>query len=195
MYNVSMKDIFIIHDFINQEDIDKIIKFTNDNIEHFEEMVEKPRWTYKFGKDMAFDESYKDLDKLGEIKDMVVNTYWPKVLQLIKDKCQDNSKLYMASFWLAKQSNGSYIELHDDTDGQRNVHFKWSGSLYLNTMEKGGTLEFPKIPYSYSPIAGDFVLFPTQAEATATHEVIEVYEDRYTCMFWITEDINFALNA
>ena len=190
-----MKDIFIIHDSINQEDIDKIIKFTNDNIEHFEEMVEKPRWTYKFGKDMAFDESYKDLDKLGEIKDMVVNTYWPKVLQLIKDKCQDNSKLYMASFWLAKQSNGSYIELHDDTDGQRNVHFKWSGSLYLNTMEKGGTLEFPNIPYSYSPIAGDLVLFPTQAEATATHEVIKVYEDRYTCMFWITEDINFALNA
>jgi hypothetical protein len=191
-----MKDILITHDFINQEDIDKIIKFTNDNIGHFEEMVEKPRWTYKFGNDIAFGErSYIDLDKLCELKDMVVNTYWPKVLQLIKDKFQDDSKLYIASFWLAKQSNGSYIELHDDTDDQRNLHFKWSGSLYLNTMKKGGTLEFPKIPYSYSPIAGDLVLFPTQAKSTAIHEVIEVYEDRYTCMFWITEDINFALDA
>jgi 2OG-Fe(II) oxygenase superfamily len=177
----------VIPNFLNQEQMDMLISYINNNLDKAYSTKEQTRWALMLGRDNYQDASNTDLDRLGEIKDWVINQYWPMLINACKETFNDNQELYVASFWLAKQIKGGFIDLHSDNDGGRNMHFKWSAVVYLNTVESDGVLEFPNISYSYSPVAGDLVLFPSQGDESK-HEVKVISSERYTTPVWITAD-------
>jgi predicted 2-oxoglutarate/Fe(II)-dependent dioxygenase YbiX len=103
------------------------------------------------------------------------------------DLCQSNYQL---------MTKGSRNPLHADNftlkgksrqkDGSPEES-EWSGLLYLSTHGEefhGGTLFFPEFEYSYTPKAGDLVIFKGDVEHR--HEVLEVTsgERRNITFFW-----------
>jgi hypothetical protein len=188
-----MNDIKIIPNFLNDEQIDMLTSYIDQTLDIAYSNEEKNRWALMFGRDNYQGSSNTELDRLGPIKDWVLDQYWPMLINACKTAFNDDEQLYIASFWLAKQTNGSSIELHSDSDGGHNKHFKWSAVLYLNTVSSDGILEFPNIPYSYSPIKGDLVIFPSQ-DSKYKHLVKVISSDRYTTPIWITSDPAYGMN-
>ena len=100
-------------------------------------------------------------------------------------------KLFTSIFWLAKQYPGSKIDLHEDTDGGIDPHLVVSSLVYLNSQKTGGELRFPKFEYSYTPRAGDLVMFETVS--TGMHGVDVISEERYSLPVWMTKTEDFKL--
>jgi len=193
-YTEHMHMIKVIPNFIDEELIDPIIKYIDENQEKLTKSKTQKRFQLKLGRDLWHDDSYTDLSLLGPLEDWIVKTYWPKVIDTIKALYNEDSDLYVASFWLAKQISGAVVSLHEDTDSGYNTHFKWSGILYLNEVPSGGVLEFPNLDYKHLPKRGDLLLFPSFYGGEYAHEVKEIYNDRYSMPIWITEDKSFDLS-
>jgi hypothetical protein len=86
---------------------------------------------------------------------------------------------------IAGYENGQHIGPHCDDQipwewntrpqNQVSMHNSTSTNLYLNTCGKdyeGGEMNFPSIPYKYSPKAGDVVIYPSNY--IGRHEVLPV---------------------
>jgi hypothetical protein len=184
-----------IRDFISDEDTTQFVDWINNNIDKFNDYkIQKnpDRLALRFGRDQVFwDTTHHSLELIEDILPLA-RKYFDKVCAAMKEIYNDPNDLYVASFWLAKQKSGSFIGPHYDAGDNVNPQFKHSGLIYLNSMTDGGELFFPKLKYYFKPTANDFVTFPSKGE-DMIHEVQKITEDRYSILFWVTDNPYFAL--
>ena len=139
-----------------------------------------------FGKDSFHKDSEVSLDAISEIEPLLRTDIFPRLTTKVMELTHNRKEVMVNNFFLAKQYPGARIDSHVDTDGGQNMQFKFSGIIYLNTMSSGGELYFPDLNYTYKPVAGDLVTFPSKP-LEFVHEVAEIQEERYTIPIWLTE--------
>lgn len=186
---ISIEQIKIIKNFVSKEEIDFYINYINKNLHLFikDETFGESRYTLFFGKDNAHgDKLNLNFDKVKDIEDRLRNDLFPRVEQKIKEIYKNKKDFMVSSFFMAKQSSGGQVPEHIDTDAGLNLHYKYGGAIYLNTMSECGKLEFPDLDYEYSPEAGDFVIFPSRP-SQYKHKVAKICQDRYSLPIWVTE--------
>ena len=181
-----MDKIKIIKNVITPEDANLIIDYINTDLESFGKSPGNKRFTKMFG----FDATHQHMSKvvvegLGDISDLVKG-YTQKAIKEIENVFDDRDVL-LSSLWFAKQISGGDIRGHSDIDNGLNDHFLYSGVLYLNTVEDGGVLEFPKLGISIKPVFGDLIVFVSRGDEMF-HEVKRIGEDRYTLPMWFTKN-------
>jgi hypothetical protein len=187
--DMGIEEIKIIENFLSQDEIDMLISYINKKIDIFitDDAHGETRHTIMFGKDSYYGErSEVTLDKIKEIEPILRNDIFPRVELAIKKAYDSKKDLMVCSFFLAKQSKGAVVPEHVDTDGGLNMHFKYGGVIYLNSMQIGGKLKFTGLNYEYTPKPGDLVVFPSKPYQYR-HTVEEINEDRYSLPIWVTE--------
>lgn len=185
------QEILILNNFATQEDCNSVINFIDSNIDIFNTGPKKLLFTLPFGKDKYHEDSKTNLDSLEAIHKLVLK-YFQLVIDQTKLMYKDESDLFVNSFWLAKQKAGGRIEMHGDNDAGKNKQFKYSCAIYLKTVTLDGNLFFPKLDYFYQPVAGDLVMWPSQ-DPIYDHVVGKISEDRYSMLFWLTDEPEFDL--
>jgi 2OG-Fe(II) oxygenase superfamily len=150
------------------------------------------RIALQFGLDYCEENSSDvSLSPLGE-KEHAARQLFSRIVKQTGSVFADSSELHVCAFWLAKQYPGAQIGFHEDTDNGANPHMEYSAVIYLNTQQAGGELKFPRYGYTYSPVAGDVVIFPSKE--AGLHGVLTINEDRYSLPVWLTRDPAFALS-
>lgn len=184
----------LIKNFIKEPDLSSMVEYIDlleaTRVDDFLVSQNGKRLALQFGDDMFHPTSHKDL-AIASDKNDLIKGYFTRIVDATKEAFEVETDLYVCSFWLAKQYQGAIIEAHEDTDGGHNTHFRYSGIVYLNTMNSGGDLVFGEYDYSYTPEAGDLLIFPSQG--TGFHEVKEIFETRYSLPFWMTDVESMAL--
>jgi hypothetical protein len=142
------------------------------------------RLALQFGKDDSHPKSHAStgavLSTLPRSESLVRESF-ERVLLSVKKIFDVQEDLYMCAFWLGKQYPGATIPLHDDTDSGFSSHNKYSGIVYLNSMEDGGDLFFPKFNFSYLPEEGSLITFPSRE--AGIHGVSKINKVRYSLLF------------
>jgi hypothetical protein len=182
------KYIKVIKNFIDDEGIKSLISFIDSNINKFLSYQGNNRHVLRFGKDFYWDDSNKDFKDIGELEIYLRDKVFLKVQNLLKDIYQKEG-LFVSNLWLSKHLPGSIIEMHEDIDGGRNPQFEYSAIIYLNSLDNTGILDFPFSNFSYTPVSGDLVIFPSKHidfPHQFAHRVSEIKEIRYTIPMWIS---------
>lgn len=183
--------ISIENNFMSDEDCDKIINFIENNLHTFNTGKFQKAHRLLFGMDYWHGESIPEIRGIDEIEDIVYK-YFDKIIKHANDKYGDEDKYYISSFWLARQIKDAFLDIHGDTDGNKNPQLEYSYGIYLNTVENDGELIFPKIDYIYKPVKGDLVSWESR-DPSLDHEVPKITDTRYTMLVWLTKDIKYAL--
>ena len=194
-----MSTINVTRDFIDKKEISFYINLINqlekDKLQHFSTWQNGNRIALSFGNsenDYQSNISARpNFDILSGAQVDAVRSLISRVVENMKTTYEVEGKLYVCSFWFAKQYPGGVVLEHEDTDEGINMHFEHSVLLYLNTVTAGGELVFTDLGTSHKPRAGDLVSFRTVG--TGKHSVPEVLEDRYSLVFWTTKDKNYEL--
>ena len=187
----TIDDIKITHNFVDADQIETFKTFLDTNRPNLSEDFVRCFFGLKLGKDNLFkEESLTNLSKLSSIKDLVLNTTVPSLINLFKSEYKDDATLYASSLWLIKHYYGSRLALHTDDDDGLNSQFKYGVIIYLN--DSSDALEFPNLDFKYKPVAGDAIMFPSTGKEFQ-HEVPSIRSDRYTILMWVTEDESYNL--
>jgi hypothetical protein len=179
----------VIKNFLQDSELQEMMEYI-DLLEEtigdkFSKWQDNKRLALQFGKDLHHKEtSSTDLSLLSSRKE-IIQDYFSRIVVATKKLFDVSEDLYVSSFWVAKQYPGATVIKHEDTDDGDNTHFRYSGVLYLNTMEEGGELYFSDYNYSHKPDAGDLVVFPSQG--SGEHEVAKIVQKRYSLAFWMTD--------
>jgi hypothetical protein len=185
---MNSDQIHVLKDFITKEQAKHLVNYIEDNLhilKHSKVWGDKRRFI-PFGKDNFHDDAQQDLSIIKDIEPLLRNEIFPKIEKLVQESYNNRKKLFVSNFIMSKQYPNTHSGLHSDTDGGKNMHFKYSGVLYLNTMSSGGELNFPELNHTYNPIEGELVTFPSKP-LEFVHSVEEIYQDRYTIPFWLSE--------
>lgn len=178
----------IIKNFISEKDIQEIIsvldKFDKDNNNG------SSRKIMRFGID-NFNGTQGSLSELGDFGQMVKN-YGEKTAEIIENTFNINTKIYLSTLWLSKQTAGSRIKPHKDTDGGINMQYSHAGIIYLNNQTVGGEIYFPKINFEHKPEAADLIIFECRSNQSY-HGVKTVTEDRYAIPIWLTDNLKYKM--
>lgn len=183
-----ISQIKIVNNFLTKQECDYLKDFIERHLHIMKgSKIQGDRRKFiSFGKDSFHRDSEVSLDLIKEIEPMLRNDIFPRLSTKVTELTNNRKELMVNNFFLAKQYPGARIDSHVDTDGGQNMQFKFSGIIYLNTMSSGGELNFPDLNYTYSPVAGDLVTFPSKP-LEFVHEVAEIHEERYTIPIWMTE--------
>jgi hypothetical protein len=98
---------------------------------------------------------------------------------------------------LTRWETGREMTAHSDNswpDGDKTNHptsFRtWSGIYYINDIYEGGEIYFPRLDWSYRPVANTLLLFPSNDDFI--HGVTKVTKgERYTFAMWYTQDFQY----
>ena len=184
-----LNHINVVKNFIEPEDINKLISFMDNNIEKFLVYQNDTRYVWRFGHDNFWEDCKKDLTPIAEIKDILETKVFNKMLEKIKEFY--NEDRVISSFWISKHEPGSKVPIHEDTDAGSNSHFSHSAVLYLTSLENDGILHFPFVNFSYTPVAGELLLFPSKSidfDHQFMHEVQEIKSTRYSIAIWASTE-------
>ncbi len=194
-----MNKVVKIQDFLSAKECSTLINFINNEINAESDLFYLisddgggSRFVAQFGPDNFWSRSRPTIDALYKVAPEIKHIF-KKLTSEAKEFFNDDNEIYVTSMWLGKQFPGSEILEHEDTDGGNNVHFKYSSIIYLNTISDGGELVLPDIDFSYSPNAGDAIMFISQD--TGKHYVTKVNEERYTIALWMTDDYTWAIDS
>ena len=187
-----MKRPLVVKDFISPADADQFIKYMDENQNWFQETGDGTIFNMYTGRDNhhQFETEFDD-PKYDSIRDLIIK-YGKKVEHAVKDNFSVDYNLYLTQFWMTKRFPGTFGKIHGDTDGGKNNQIKYSGIIYLNTLQIGGELMFPFINYTYSPKKGDVVLFES-GDQDFRHGVYPCQENRYVLPVWLTDDEEYRL--
>lgn len=183
----------VINNFISLKDSAILIEYINQNSHSFSS-DKAGLWFKKF---FGIDDIYKHgkgepvIDGLGDIKELAV-VIVEGVKNTMLKHFTDTEPIFLNSFWFAKHLPGDNVQAHVDTEEGYNQQFVYSAILYLNTVEDGGVLHFPKLNLSFKPKACDLIIFPSNGD-DMLHEVMGIGEERYTLPMWFTKDKNLEL--
>lgn len=180
-----------VNNFMSDHECDHIINFIDNNLDMFYTGKYKLTHRLLYGLDLYHGNSNPKLEKIDDIE-YIVRKYFDKTIKYMKEVMNETDELYISSFWLARQIEGGFLDLHSDTDVDQNVQFEYSCGFYLNDVNVDGTLDFPKLGYSYKPSKGDMVYWPSK-DPLYDHEVVKVTDTRYTMLIWLTKDPAFDL--
>lgn len=180
--------VYVIKNFISDEHINQIIKQLD--IFDAQNTINSTRKIMRFGID-KFNGSQGSLKELGDFGNMV-KQYGDKTARLAKVLFDYDKEIYLSTLWLSKQTAGSKIKPHKDTDGGMNMQYCHSGVLYLNTQISGGEIYFPKLNIEIKPEAGDLVIFECRSNESL-HGVKLVEQNRYAIPIWLTDDPNYQM--
>jgi hypothetical protein len=187
-----MEKIKVIKDVISIDDANLIIDYIDKNLESFTSSPKWKRFQMMFGVDAYHGERSKPvIDGLQDITSLV-KEHMDIIKKIISYEFDDQEEIFLSSLWLAKQIPGAAIKGHLDVDDGSNDHFVYSAVLYLNKVDIGGVLDFPKLGVSIKPEFGDLVVFPSIGE-DMFHEVKTIGEDRYTLPMWFTKNKSLEL--
>lgn len=154
---------------------------------------ESYRVALQFGEKLYDDAQARPaFDILGEKWQLAARQIFSRIIKQTGSDFADSRELYPSIFWLAKQYPGSRIDFHEDTDGGSDSHIEYSSLIYLNTQRSGGELKFPRYNFTYSPQAGDLIVFDTKQ--AGLHGVMKIFEERYSLPVWLSSDPAFALS-
>jgi hypothetical protein len=180
----------LVPGFVSFDDSMELMGWIDNNTNKFMryEFANNPqRYALRFGKDQVFwNNSPWEIKGVDDIRP-TIERYMKKVTDFAKQHYQYPTDLYVNSFWLAKQLPGAWVEAHNDCDSAHNPQFRFSIICYLNANKDGGELDFPQLNISLKPPAGSMAIFPAQGEEYV-HEVKAISQDRYTMLFWLTDD-------
>jgi hypothetical protein len=183
----------VISNFISLSDAATLIKYIDENSPSFSS-DNKGLWFKKF---FGIDDIYKHgkgepvIDGLGAIKEVSINIV-EAVKTSMSEHFMDTEPIFLNSLWFAKHLPGDNVQAHVDTEEGYNQQFVYSAILYLNTVEDGGVLNFPKLNLSFKPKACDLIIFPSGGD-NMVHEVMGIGENRYTLPMWFTKDKDLEL--
>jgi hypothetical protein len=185
-----IENIKVIKNFVTNEEKKRLINFIDNNLDRFGDysgQQNERRFALRFGKDQVYwDTSETIINGVEEIAD-IVNKYFDLVPQTVRAEFSDANEISLCSFWLAKQEPGAFVRAHRDANEKLNNHFKYSIIIYLNDNNGNSELSFPLLDYKVFPESGDMVVFPTLGHEYL-HEVAKISQDRYSMLFWITEE-------
>lgn len=150
------------------------------------------RIALQFGRDYCDEHSSNPSLDLDDEWQQAARQIFSRVVEQTGSVFADMNELYVCAFWLAKQYPGGRVDFHDDTDNGANQQLDYSAVIYLNTQRSGGELKFPRYGYTYSPVAGDLVIFPSKD--AGLHGVLTINEERYSLPIWLTRDPAFKLS-
>ena len=188
-----MAAIKILRNFFTPEECQFYVDYMDENADRFRKADQAKRFLLLFGRDMAHKEkSELTLDSIADIEPEV-QALFRRVESAVTHEFSDERQLHVCSFFMSKQVEGAVVKLHYDTDDGLNPHFSYGGVIYLNTMSQDGQLNFPNINYSYSPVAGDFIVFPP-GDPAYSHEVQKISGDRYSLPIWLTDDAAWKID-
>jgi hypothetical protein len=183
----------VIKNLISLDEATVLIEYIDKNAHHFSSDM-KGLWFKKF---FGIDDIYKHgkgepvITGLGDVEGLSV-----RIVEDVKDAMSshfmDTEPIFLNSFWFAKHLPGDKVVAHVDTEDGYNEQFVYSAILYLNTVEDGGVLTFPRLDLSFKPEACDLIIFPSDGE-DMLHEVVGIGEDRYTLPMWFTKDKELEL--
>lgn len=190
-----MSGFYKFEDIINRQDCLTFINFINDNLDIFESYAEEGnelRKALRFGIDDVYKTSYHDLSLIPGLHN-ILKRLFTSITTTVQDRI-GGPQLYVTSFHMGKQLPGARVDSHIDCDPKFNFnsHFKHSAVVYLNRVTDG-ELIFPHQNISYSPNAGDLVVFPAMGKDWE-HEVNRITQDRYNLPIWLTEDPEWELS-
>jgi hypothetical protein len=187
----------VIKNFFTQEECDFYIQYIESNLDKFQQTKKTKRLVWLFGDELSMGASKGpikvnlDLSPISDIETKIRDLF-RRVETVAKETYKNDNDLFITSLMMTKQIPGAFIVPHYDTDGGINYYFKYSAIIYLNTMKQDGILEFPYLDYSYSPEAGDFLMFPS-GDKESLHQVTKISEDRYSLPMWLTEDASWRI--
>jgi len=182
-------DIKILNKFMDKSETQILINYIDSNLNKFQSFQDNKYHILQFGKD-----NYHTLSSnfdIQENRELIIK-YFEKCVNKIKNEYKYDSELFINSFWLTKQTNGAYLQLHGDNDLGKNTQFVYSCGIYLNDVLKDGALHFPNLKYVYQPNCGDLICWPSQ-NLNYDHEINKISDDRYAMLIWLTNDKNYAL--
>jgi hypothetical protein len=178
----------IIKNFINKNDIESIIfmldKFDKDHNNS------STRKIMRFGLD-NFNGNQGSLSELGDFG-LMVKSYGERAASLAQGVFDYPKPIYLSTLWLSKQTAGSKIKPHKDTDGGINMQYSHAAILYLNSQDEGGEIYFPKIDFEHKPETGDLIIFECRS-MESLHGVKMVTQDRYAIPIWLTDDPDYQM--
>lgn len=191
MVNMDKKPV-IIENFMSQEDVKVFIDYMDKNEGWFKGTTDNAIFNMYTGRDNFHDfETKLDDPKFDEIRSLIVH-YSNKIENSIKEKFLVDHSLYLSQFWMTKRLPSVAGKFHNDNDDGINYQIKYSGIIYLNSMDVGGELCFPRIKYTYHPKSGDIVLFDSH-DKDFLHGVSSSRITRYALPIWITDIKEYAL--
>jgi hypothetical protein len=183
------KNIKTISKIISEQEATFFMNYIDENIVNFDNylaMGNPNRYVWRFGVDEVWTESNPTLEKLSNIHG-VLEELFDRITISVKEIYRDEEDLYVTSFHLAKQFPGAVVAKHLDAGPNDNGHFKYSFVLYLNANGNDGQITFDEFDYSYTPVAREAIVFPSQGEEYE-HHVDQISNLRYSLPVWITSD-------
>jgi hypothetical protein len=189
----------VISNFLTSVECATWIEYINE-LEHtvpelFTVHPDKPvsRISLQFGeKEYEDDQARPALDVLTPKMRQAADQIFSRIVKETRSAFGDSSQLYPCIFWMAKQYPGSRVDPHEDTDGGSDEHIHYSSLVYLNTQQAGGQITFHNHNFTYSPQAGDLLVFDT--ELGGVHSVMKINEERYSLPVWMTRNLSFNLS-
>lgn len=170
--------IHVLSDFVPQYQLDAINEFIKSN--------PSTSGTAETDKNVVY---YAKQEILNE------NPFIAGVVSLVSDRVRLSAeklfdcRLGESGVLIAKTMVGHIPEEHADSqnmDGTQKsgcADFLVSAVVYINDDFEGGELVFPKVKYSYKPVAGSCVIFPSNIEYS--HYVASVVSgERVALPFW-----------
>ena len=188
-----MTPIKIIKNVITKDEASTILEYINTNYKTFHSSENKLCYKKLFGLDGLYETGLCEgiIDGLGDIKNLSIEIV-NRLKGLILETFDENDDIFLNSLWFVKHLPGDKIDLHSDTAEGGDIQFVYSAVLYLNTLEDGGVLDFPKLNLSIKPEFGDLILFQADGE-DMYHKVDHIGADRYTMPMWFTKTKDLEL--
>lgn len=193
-----MKRPFRIKNFMSKEDTSSFIQYMDENYlswTNSQELI----YTRRFGRNnLEFKQSEKDLkmENMDHMESDLIKSlmfkYAGKFEEEVRSIYNDSSDLYISEFWLCKRLKGASQGLHSDIDNGNNNHIKYSGIIYLNSLFIGGEIFFPSISYTYTPKAGEVIVFESR-DKDFDHGVYPSPHERYSMPIWLSDNPDYSL--
>jgi 2OG-Fe(II) oxygenase superfamily len=186
-----MDKIKVIPSFIDDNSIDIVKAYLDDDGDHFEHWPYAFQYGMRLGVDYMDNQDHIDTSRYGIAEDYLINQHLPKCIEMAS-RLYDIDKLYMADLWAMKSTDGSKIAKHNDQDHGQSKHLTISIVTYLNDLPDNGALYFFNLDYAYYPIKGETIMF-LSGPAKYNHKVLPVKQDRYTIVSWLTDDPDYDM--
>jgi hypothetical protein len=184
----NKKNIVYIEDFINKEDLDKIINYLNQHENNDEFMG---------GKDLKDSQIKKENPEVGNLLDKYENKVYQEAYKLFTERYGvPINRIPVNSTHCVKWIPGMNSKLHcdcekpDGTPAFTADFYKYNVSvlMYPNDNYTGGEITFPDYDLVFKPKAGSMIIFPGNGAYKHTVERVKT-GTRYTMPSWYSFDV------